>query len=257
MAIDEIEPRQTRARPTMDDGPEILKGKTLDDLGIDRYTPEEIRRIGEAANVEDGDKLKELITGLEAMKAAYLAKEFALHLIGEPTDRRDHWSDIQRQAERLTSAVRRVERWGHPLAPEKFKQSEEGERAELLEALESLSRRAQQFSDLYAVVARASKGRRKAAREPYIKWIIMIWTSFLGRELRISRDCNGRVDGPLWRFFEAAAYPVLWDDFPSSETFADFVKAQKKRSTSIEPFNPSADVAEEMWSHVMKNWMSE
>ena len=244
----------------MDEVPEILKGKSLDDLGIDRYTPEEIRRIGEAANVEDGDKLKSLITGLEAMKAVYLAKELALHLIGEPTDRRDHWCDVQRQAARLSSAVRRVERWGHPLGPEKFKQSEEGERAELLETLESLSRRAQEFSDLYAVVARASKGRRKAARESYIKLIIMVWTDFLDRELRISRDCNGRVDGPLWRFFEAAAYPVLWDDLPSSETFADFVKAERKRWRPTECFTPSADVTEEMWSHVMKNmknWMPE
>lgn len=198
-------------------------------LDVSRYTPEQIQRIVDAADCRDPDKIHELIRVLECEKIMLSVVGLAELAIENPTDRRDQWATVEALAAKLSRAIANVEKWGHPFKIGNLDDAEEHKRAQLIDTLAKMEGEANSLATLYGQAAIERKGRRNVKRDSYIRGVISAWPLILGRDLSFSRDSNGAVVGPLWRFFEAAAGPVLLDDMPSAETFAGIVREQKKQ----------------------------
>lgn len=66
------------------------------------------------------------------------------------------------------------------------------------------------------------------ARTVYQHTVLDVWLR-LGGQLKISRHpLSGEVSGPLWRYFQSAAAPVMGSDMPSPASFPRLVSSYRK-----------------------------
>lgn len=69
-------------------------------------------------------------------------------------------------------------------------------------------------------------------REEYYREIFGVWVDIIGGRLRVSRDTeNHKLGGPLVRFFQAVAHPVLGNEAPKLESISQIVDREKQRRT--------------------------
>jgi hypothetical protein len=77
----------------------------------------------------------------------------------------------------------------------------------------------------------AALTKNRTASVWYQSCVLEVWTC-LGGELKRSEN-SGVVDGPLWRFFEAVAKPVMGRKMPARSGFPDIVKREKLRRLAL------------------------
>jgi hypothetical protein len=149
------------------------------------------------------------------------------------------WKNVARRCEELRNEIETglEYRYGadwhdnldHPVHPLKYGDAEITFSA-ALQVLAELRSAAEEFSKSFwwgVSIMKTSTGRLDPPIV-YLQSILWMWKEDFGGELKISRDPHsGQIGGPLARYIEAVAAPVMGQDAPSPNSYRSLINRQK------------------------------
>ena len=156
-----------------------------------------------------------------------------------PKRRPQIWKKVARRCDELRNETEHAlkHRYGahwrdtldHPVHPLKYGDKELTFRR-ALQVLAELKVGAEEFSHPFwwgIFITKTSTGRLDPP-VVYLQSILTMWTQDFGGELKISRDPHsGQIGGPLARYIDAVATPVMGQDAPSPNSYRSLINRQK------------------------------
>ncbi len=168
---------------------------------------------------------------LEAAAAQYDEDRQTTVRMLNAASKRNQWSDIHRQGEKLLQSINAIGDWLPPVWGDDGQPDFLGHRAQLVERLSLLLAHAQENVWTYDSQAKRHAGQQDPDRDRLFSCVLKVWTDDLGAELKVSNS-SGKTTGPLIRFFDAAVSPILGRETPKPNSVRDIVKRERDRSRS-------------------------
>ncbi|WP_316205297.1 hypothetical protein [Bradyrhizobium sp. SZCCHNS3004] len=195
------------------------------------YGVEELARI--EAVCPQLDELDHVLRTLENAAREYTNQRSTSELMSKAALQREHWKNIARTAQELSSLLDETDCWLPPIwwSPDRS-QDDHTALAAARRAVEDIVIHARGNADDFDAHSKTSGGRKNPVREKLYSQVLGVWTDLLGGELKVSKDPISAARGPLWRFFQAAVTPIMGDRAPKATSFADIVQRERERRGS-------------------------
>jgi hypothetical protein len=134
---------------------------------------------------------------------------------------------------------------GHPVHPLKYGE-EDLTFSTALQVLAELALGAEEFSKSFwwgVAIIKTSTGRLDPPIV-YLQSVLWMWKEKFGGELKISRHPHsGQIGGPLARYIDAVAAPVMGRDAPSPNSYRSIINRQKALYRRLEEIESRASEA--------------